>query len=476
MKFHISGVLTVTGFVLACLVGSAQSLAQNAYITNEGPYPFSASTVSVINTMTSTVTATIPVGPAAIGVAATPFGKVYITNLGNNTVSVINSATNMVTATIPVGTGPIGVAASPDGSKVYVANLGFPGTGSVSVIDTATNTITGTIPVGPAPYGVAVSPDGSKVYIANENSATTPGNVSVINTATNTVTAKIPLGTFVDAPGVAVSPDGGKVYVTNEESNFEGFPGVTIINTATNTATATIPCGGCIGVAVSPDGKKVYAAGGGVAVIDAATNTTITTIPVSGFGVSVTPDGSKAFIANSGSNTVSVIDTASNTVTATVPVGVEPLAFGVFIAPPVVQPAPASGSLCNGVYDGTFKGNLTVSAGQDCVFVNGGQVTGNVTEVGGNFVLKGASVDGSLTVYGGGTFTLGPAATVGVNLTIEDLPQGSESNSICGTTVLGNLTFYNNAASVQIGSADALSAPATKSAAISSSAATPTLC
>ena len=40
----------------------------------------------------------------------------------DNTVSVINTATNTVSATITVGTDPYGVSVSPDGSKVYVAN------------------------------------------------------------------------------------------------------------------------------------------------------------------------------------------------------------------------------------------------------------------------------------------------------------------------------------------------------------------
>lgn len=115
--------------------------------------------------------------------------------------------------------------------------------------------------------------------------------------------------------------------------------------------------------------------------------------------------------------------------------------------------APPSGRLCNGKYDGTFNGDVIVSAGQDCAFVNGGQITGNVTVVGGNFVLNGAAVGGNLSVHDGGTFTLGPAATIGGNLAIDDLPPGSANNLVCGTTVFGNLTFDSNAAAAQIGSA-----------------------
>ena len=82
----------------------------------------------------------------------------------SNTVSVIDTATNNVTATVTVGSSPIGVAVTPDGTKVYVTNYD---SNTVSVIDTATNNVTATVPVGTSPRGVAVSPDGTKVYVAN---------------------------------------------------------------------------------------------------------------------------------------------------------------------------------------------------------------------------------------------------------------------------------------------------------------------
>src|SRR5215510_7421659 len=134
--------LAMAAFVSYCLA-SAQSLAQNAYITNSGDR-----TVSVIDTATNTVIATIPVGrdvfpPAQPwGVAVTPDGReVYVTDF--HSVSVIDTATNAVTARIfPVSTGPgpSGVAVTPDSRKVYVTSDNI-----VSVIDTATNNVTGTI-------------------------------------------------------------------------------------------------------------------------------------------------------------------------------------------------------------------------------------------------------------------------------------------------------------------------------------------
>jgi YVTN family beta-propeller protein len=94
MKLRISRVLEIAALVFG-LLASAQSLAQNAYITNNG----------------------------------------------NGTVSVINTKTNAVTATIPVGIEPVGVAVNPNGSSVYVTHMTNPG-GTVSAISTATNSVT----------------------------------------------------------------------------------------------------------------------------------------------------------------------------------------------------------------------------------------------------------------------------------------------------------------------------------------------
>jgi len=55
MKFRTSGVLWIAASVVSCLLGSAQSLAQNAYVTNTG-----SNNVSVIASASNMVAATIP--------------------------------------------------------------------------------------------------------------------------------------------------------------------------------------------------------------------------------------------------------------------------------------------------------------------------------------------------------------------------------------------------------------------------------
>jgi YVTN family beta-propeller protein len=204
------------------------------------PYVIRDRPKAIIYRGAGSVSATISVGLVPFGAAVSPDGgKVYVTNtffngfLSAGTVSVIDTATNMVSASIPVGDldyFPAGVAVTPDGSKVYVTIRPF----TVSVIDTATNTVSATIPVGLNPTGVAVSPDGGEVYVAN---SVAPANtISVIDTATNTVSATITVG--LGPFGVAVNPDGSKVYVTNSDANT-----VSVIDTATNTVSATIPVG-----------------------------------------------------------------------------------------------------------------------------------------------------------------------------------------------------------------------------------------
>ncbi len=114
---------------------------------------------------------------------------------------------------------------------------------------------------------------------------------------------------------------------------------------------------------------------------------------------------------------------------------------------------PASSTTCNGAYTGTFKGNLTVSTGQNCVFVGGG-ASGNITETGGNLTLDGSTVGGSVTITGG-TFSIGSSNTIKGSLQIESLPSGSATNQVCGAKISGSLQFESNKSAVLLGSGSA---------------------
>ena len=336
--------LVIVAMILITSMASATTTGPYAYITNSGD-----KTVSVIDTQSNTVIATIPVGGIPGGVAVSPDGnKIYVTSYnitsslandnGKGIVSVIDGATNTVTATVSVGFYPTGVTVSPDGNKIYVTNSKD---NDVSVVNTQTNAVIATIPVGLDPRGVAVNPDGNKIYVINNNyNGSDPGyhgngTVSVIDAATNKVIATLTVGSL--PKGIAVTRDGSKIFVTNFKDNS-----VSVIDAATNSEIARVPAGnGPYGVAVNPAGTKIYVANfndRNVSVIDAATNKVIATILVGAQpeGVSVTPDGNKIYVVNNypyNGNTVSAIDASTNTVIATVNVGDKPIAMGQFIVP-----------------------------------------------------------------------------------------------------------------------------------------------
>jgi YVTN family beta-propeller protein len=182
----------------------------------------------------------------------------YVTNAADNTVSVIDTTSNKVLATIPVGQDPTGVAITSDGTQAYVTNQLDD---SVSVIDTANNKVVATInnkvvatiPGFVIPTGVAVTPDRthtygrdngrhqSFAYVTNNVPSIDGSNfpasaVSVINTASNKVSATIPVGQ--DPNGVAITADGTHAYVANQRDGT-----ASVINTAHNKVVATIRVG-----------------------------------------------------------------------------------------------------------------------------------------------------------------------------------------------------------------------------------------
>jgi YVTN family beta-propeller protein len=283
--------------------------------------------------------------------AAAPF--LYVTT--GNGVSVIDTASNMVVATIPVDSA-VGVAIPLDGKHAYVAAAN-----GVAVIDTALNAVVATVPapvwLTTGPNAIAVTPDGTRAYVASSpmNVCRDNGTVSVIDTARKTVVATITVGPSTVGPyggadyttGVAMAPDGQHAFVTAAGCNLDVAPTVGWLDTATNTAVTTVPRdaagvppNGPVGVAITPDGRHAYVAIVGIAsmvtVVDTAGRMVAfipfpPTLGSNPFGVAITPDGKHAYVALSYVGTVLVIDTASNMVVATVPVGNSP--FGVAITP-----------------------------------------------------------------------------------------------------------------------------------------------
>ncbi|MBS1801855.1 MAG: PASTA domain-containing protein [Acidobacteria bacterium] len=111
---------------------------------------------------------------------------------------------------------------------------------------------------------------------------------------------------------------------------------------------------------------------------------------------------------------------------------------------------PSSGTACNGAYSGTFKGNLTVSKGQTCIFVGGG-TSGSITGTGGNIILNGASIGSNVTIQSGGSFNIGPSTTIKGSLTIQSLPKSTTANRVCGSMITGSVVYQSDGAPLVVG-------------------------
>ena len=325
----VSVIDTTTDQVIATVpVGSAPTSVATTY---NGTFAFVANqgsnTVTVVNTYDNTFYKTIDVGAQPTGIVQATTATqtspgnwtraVYVTNSGSNTVSVIETLTDTVAGTIPVGGNPTGVAVSPDGTRVYVANKA---SNTVSVIDAEGKVVVATVPVGTNPVGVAVNSTGTRLYVTNLN-----GTVSVVNTTTPTPTVVATVAVGPQPYGVALSSDGA-VYVANSDDT------ITVIDGATNTVVRTLavdtaPEIGTHYLAVDPYGR-VYitdAADGMVRSVStrpsepSTISATSTVITVGANPTAVAVNGSHTYVLTSGNRAISVIDSTTKQVVKTIP-------------------------------------------------------------------------------------------------------------------------------------------------------------
>jgi len=235
-----------------------------AYIINQSTSGGNGQ-VTAIETASSSLSSTIPVGKGPVYGVMTADGKrAFVMNKTDGTVSVINAQTNVPDAPpvgstnpIVVGTAPLWADFAPTLNELVVANAGD-GTnpGSVSIVNIPLCSVTAlpnnpncdpnnpvdangfgqvlaTVPVGVNPQMVAVLQDGSKAYVINQHDST----VSVISLMSNTVIATIPVPATPNPAFIAVTTGTptGKVYVTSPTSNT-----MTIIRTDNDTIDTTV--------------------------------------------------------------------------------------------------------------------------------------------------------------------------------------------------------------------------------------------
>jgi YVTN family beta-propeller protein len=274
--------------------------------------------VVVTDPVTGTVVANIPTNDWSEGLAASADGtRVY--GVGQTgVVSVIDTATRTMIATIPIPFRNLNhfyrLALNPSGTRLYVTyvNNGVmsPGGPSIAVIDTATGRVVSSILMTTDSAGLAVSPDGSRLFV------TDPGDdsLSVVDLALGRLTSVIPVG-LNEPLAVVLNPAGTTAYVSGDH-------GVAVVDTATGALTATItqPTVTPVQLALNPKGTRLYVAGGSggdVQIVNLRKNTLAPSIPVTDSrGIGLDPSGRHAYFDYF--QGLLIADTRTRTVTATI--------------------------------------------------------------------------------------------------------------------------------------------------------------
>ncbi len=342
---HIRSLVS-TAFAAALLVSNCLLAQHDVYVANSG-----SGTVSVIDTASATVAATIPVGTNPVAVVVTTDGtRALVANRIPPSVSIVDTATRTVTATIVVPAGAYSIATTPNGARALVTHYSPP---ALTVLDLTSNTVVTTLTLpATSPNWIVMRPDGNRAYVTCDS-----GQLFVIDPNTATIVNTVLVGRSF---GQAISPDGARIYVVHDIGN-----GFSVFDTATDTVTVFVSLGAPltslpIGAAVSPDGSRLFLtipnnvhqsgtvtgifADYRVLAIDTATNIVLNTsiVGLRPMRAVVRPDGARVYVTNSSSASVSVLDAASNTVVATIPVGTSPQ--GLAIAPEPFRPPGCVGS------------------------------------------------------------------------------------------------------------------------------------
>jgi YVTN family beta-propeller protein len=319
-----------TVLILVCPAAVAAQVASYAFVPNSaGP-----TKVTVIDTRTHTVVPSSIATAPAVAAVPSPDGRVVYVLATSGTVEVLDVVTTTVIASIPVGIAPGDVAFTPDGRRAYVVNNGS--TSIVHVVEVASSAVVGAPIAFPAfsnLRNIAITPDGSMAYI------TADSGVFPLNLTDHTIGPVIPTGA---SNGIAITSDGQTAFVADRDGNV-----VRIVDLSLGTVSpTTLPTGDLpYGVTLSPNGEELYVVNfespGRTSVFDVATRALIMDVAKGiypSYGA-FTPDGRFVYVPNSDGNDVSVIDVATHTAFGpTIPAGFDPILLGGnFITPNIIS-------------------------------------------------------------------------------------------------------------------------------------------
>ena len=352
-----TGALTAAGTVRARPGSGALAMTEGttpvtytptfAYVANQTSGTVSVYTINADNGTLGSTNLGVITGSSPRSVTVDPAGRfAYVANFTSNSISAytIDAATGALSpvtgSPFAALSGPSSVTVDPSGKFAYAANSSSnsvsaytinAGSGALSQIDA--NQVTPGVqdfPAGTTPASVTVDPTGRFAYVANSGS--TSVSAYSIDAITGALTAGAPVFTGNSPRSVTVDPTGKFAYVGNFNSNTVSAYTIDAGNGALTRIDAD---SGTVGVqdfpaetqpnsvTVDPSGKFAYVANSGSNTVSAYTiNPSTGTLVAIGAAVlagnsprsvTVDPSGKFAYTANFSSNTVSAYGVTAGT-------------------------------------------------------------------------------------------------------------------------------------------------------------------
>jgi len=297
-----------------------------------------SNTVSVINPATNTLLGVIQLGdpvPASIlplykgqllvhGLGFSPDHRTLaVVSIGSNSVTMVDTATNTVKATVYVGRSPHEGFFTPSGKELWVA---VRGEDYVSIIESVAMKEVRRVRTANGPAMILFSPDGRYAFVP---SSFTP-ELDVVDTRSYQVIARVHQASPF-SPNLAVSADGMQVWFTLKDTGRTQIisarpPFEPLATLATGPITNHVSC------VDNAHGHFAYVTVGGINVVKVYSRLApfplVATIPTGDLPHGIWPsgDGSRIYVGLENSDAMEAIDTLTNTILATIPIGQTPQA------------------------------------------------------------------------------------------------------------------------------------------------------
>lgn len=247
-----------------------------------------------------------------------------VVNKQASTVSIVNVVSGTVTATLPTGANPHETAASRDGKWAVVSDYGAQAPGStLTVVDLTTRKIARTIQLGfTRPHGIVFLPDNRTVAVTSE----TGGAVVLVDVLQGTISSDHPTGQRVSHM-VALTNDGKVGYTANiadgslSRIDLAGSAPVRILSSIGTQTEA---------IGLTPDGREAWLGSnntGKVLIVNVDQWKVTDSLQTSGFPyrIGFTPNGRFAVVTNPESNEIHVYDARMKAKLGTINVAESPL-------------------------------------------------------------------------------------------------------------------------------------------------------